>query len=50
MVYNALQHFALSLLGLRGAGQALDIFRQMLDAILQTGLFCEGDGYYDFLC
>ena len=22
----------------------------MLDAVLQTGLFCEVDGYYDFLC
>jgi len=44
MVYNALQHFALSLLGLRGASQALDIFRHVLDAVLQTGLFCEADG------
>ena len=48
MLISALQHLALSILGLRDAQQALSVFRQVFDSPLSTGLFCEADGYYDY--
>ena len=38
------------MLGLRGAHEVIDTFGHVLDAVIQTGLFCEADSYYDFLC
>ena len=49
MVIAALQHMALALLGLRGSGRGLALLRDVLNTILQSGLFCESDGYYDYL-
>ena len=49
MVIAALQHMALALLGLRGSARALALLRDVLNTILQSGLFCESDGYYDYL-
>ena len=49
MVAAALQHMALALLGLRGSARALVLLRGLLNTILQSGLFCESDGYYDYL-
>ena len=46
MVIAALQHMALAILGLRGSARALALFRDVLNTILQSGLFCECDGYY----
>ena len=49
MVVAALQHMALVVLGLRGSARALALLRNVLNTILQSGLFCESDGYYDYL-
>ena len=49
MVIAALQHMAVALLGLRGSARTLALFRDVLTTILQSGLFCESDGYYDYL-
>ena len=39
----------LALLGLHGSARALALLRDVLNTILQSGLFCESDGYYDYL-
>ena len=49
MAIAALQHMALALLGLRGSARVLALFRDVLNTILQSGLFCESDGYFDYL-
>ena len=49
MVVAALHHMALALLGLRGSARALALLRDVLNTILQSGLFCECDGYCDYL-
>ena len=49
MIIAALRHMALALLGLRGSARALALLRDVVNTILQSGLLCESDGYYDYL-
>ena len=49
IVIAALQHMALAFLGLRGSARGLALLWVVLNTILQSGLFCESDGYYDCL-
>ena len=35
--------------GLHGSTQALALLRRVLEVVLASGLFCESDGYYDYL-
>ena len=49
MVVATLQQMALALLGLCGSAGALALLRDVFNTILQSGLFCESDGCYDYL-